>query len=86
MSTDTIDTADHVFHAPTGETWRVAYVQGDRLAWVGWPEGEAALSDCTLVYKATPEDREALLRAMCESYLGEDARARYARQRMVLRP
>ena len=36
----TIDTGDTVKHGPTGETWVVAYVQGDRLAWCGWPEGE----------------------------------------------
>jgi hypothetical protein len=41
----TIDTADHVLHGPSGETWVVAYVEGDRLAWCGWPEGEAKLAD-----------------------------------------
>ena len=27
------------------------YVRGDRLAWLGWPPGEARLSDCLLVEK-----------------------------------
>lgn len=77
MST-TIDTGDSVFHAPTGETWTVAYVQGDRLAWCGWPEGEARLSDCTLVQKATPEFKAKLLQDMT-NMPEEDARRRYAR-------
>ena len=59
-----IDTGDTVKHEPTGETWLVACVVGDRLSWCGWPEGTANLSDCTLVTKATPEKRVALLREM----------------------
>ncbi len=51
---DVIDTGDIVLHGPTEERWVVACVQGDRLSWVGWPEGTALLSDCTLVEKATP--------------------------------
>ena len=61
MSTEAIDTRDHVFHRPTCETWVVAYVKGDRLAWCGWPEGEAELADCQLVRKATEPERTALL-------------------------
>ena len=72
-----IDTGDTVHHTPTGEKWIVAYVRGDRLAWCGWPEGEAALSDCTLVKKETPERRDKLLREMAENTDG--ARGRYAR-------
>lgn len=44
-----IDTGDHVHHAPSGEDWVVAYVAADRLAWCGWPQGQAALADCTLL-------------------------------------
>jgi hypothetical protein len=40
----TIRGGDHVFHRPTGETWVVAYVSGDYLAWCGWPSGEARVS------------------------------------------
>ena len=75
-----IDTGDYVKHGPTGESWVVAYVQGDRLAWCGWPEGEASLSHCTLEQKATPEKRAQLLADMAK--LGDDARGRYARQRL----
>jgi hypothetical protein len=75
-----IDTADHVYHAPSGETWVVAYVEGDRLAWCGWPEGEAALSDCELVEKATPEQRQKLLWQMADGR--NDRRSRYAKQRI----
>jgi hypothetical protein len=57
-----IDTGDHVLHAPSGETWVVAYVRGDRLAWCGWPQGEATLTDCVLLKKATAEERIKLLR------------------------
>lgn len=77
-----IDTADHVMHGPSGETWLVAYVQGDRLAWCGWPEGEAALADCTLVKKATPEERNKLLLELADCT--NDRRGRYARQRLNL--
>lgn len=56
-----IDTGDTVFHKPTGETWTVACVQGERLSWCGWPEGSASLSECTLIAKATPEERHKLL-------------------------
>jgi hypothetical protein len=40
---------DIVLHRPTGERWVVAYVDGDYLAWCGWPEGEARVADCDLV-------------------------------------
>lgn len=79
MSTETIDTGDHVKHGPTGESWLVAFVEGDRLAWCGWPEGSADLADCTLVQKAAPGEREALLRSMAEIGDG-DMRGRYARR------
>ncbi len=81
---DQIDTGDHVRHAPSGEDWVVAYVQGDRLAWCGWPEGLAALSDCTLIRKASAEERDRLLLEMADSG-GSDSRARYARQRLSQR-
>ena len=76
-----IDTADHVRHAPTGETWVVAYVRGDRLCACGWPETLAMLSDCTLVKKAIPAQRTELLKSMAKSC--EDTRGRYARERLA---
>ena len=77
-----IDTADHVQHGPSGETWVVAYVKGDRLAWCGWPQGEAALSDCTLVKKASGAERDKLLREMA-AIDSSDARATYARNQLA---
>lgn len=79
----TIDTGDTVKHGPTGETWIVAYVRGEYLAWCGWPEGEARLSDCTLIEKAGAEDRERLLREMA-AMPEDDARRRYARTALEL--
>lgn len=66
MATD-IDTGDIVHHGPTGEDWVVARVQGDQLAWCGWPQGWADLKDCTLVKKATPEERIDLLKQIANS-------------------
>jgi len=51
-SAEPIQTGDHVHHAPTGETWVVKRVIGDKLEWCGWPPGQAELSDCTLIEKA----------------------------------
>ena len=81
-----IDTGDSVLHGPTGETWVVAYVDGNRLAWCGWPPGEAMLSDCKLVRKATPEYREKLLHDMAEMQLdpsGYDRRKSMAQRRLA---
>lgn len=49
---NTIEPGDHVHHHPTGEDWVVRYVKGDRMSWLGWPPGEAKLSDCLLIKKA----------------------------------
>lgn len=76
-----IDTADHVLHGPTGETWVVACVQNERLSWCGWPEGTADLADCTLVKKAAPEERDKLLREMADMN-SSDHRCRYAKRRL----
>lgn len=76
-----IDTGDFVHHVPSGEEWVVAYVQEDRLAWCGWPQGEARLSDCTLIVKATPEKRLELLSEMAATS-EQDARKRYAQHRL----
>lgn len=84
-----IDTADHVRHLPSGETWVVAYVRGDRLAWCGWPEGEAQLADCVMTKKATRAERIKLLRDLAggrglTSGSSNDARVAYARARLGL--
>jgi hypothetical protein len=77
-----IDTGDAVLHGPSGEGWIVACVRGDRLSWCGWPEGMADLSDCTLLRKATAEQRDALLAEMAKMQ-GGDHRGRYARERLA---
>lgn len=75
-----IDTGDHVHHAPSDETWVVAFVDGDRLYWCGWPEGTAALADCTLVRKATAEQRHSVLLDMAK---GSGVRASYAQRALA---
>lgn len=72
-----IQTGDTVLHKPTGETWLVAYERDGRLAWCGWPEGEAKTEDCELLEKGTPEGRQSLLKDMA-AMRGDDARRRYA--------
>lgn len=44
---------DHVLHGPTGETWVVAWAEGEHLAWAGWPNGTALITDCTIVKRTT---------------------------------
>ena len=44
---------DVVFHKPSGETWLVAYAEGDHLAWAGWPDGRATLADCEVIRRCT---------------------------------
>lgn len=52
---------DRVFHRPSRETWRVAWAEGDCLAWEGWPNGIASLSDCLLVYRCTDHEHRAAI-------------------------
>ncbi|MEW6125414.1 MAG: hypothetical protein AB1698_22640 [Pseudomonadota bacterium] len=63
MSEPRIRCGDHVFHAPSEETWVVAWAdyEANDLAWCGWPNGVARLSDCTLVKAATDEEHFATL-------------------------
>jgi hypothetical protein len=74
-----IDTGDTVKHCPTGEKWLVAYVKDDKLAWCGWPEGEANLCDCELIEVATSDDRYKLLKEMAK---GNGTRSAYAQSRL----
>lgn len=57
---------DTVLHRPTGEKWLVAYVDGNRLAWYGWPPGEANVEDCELVKACFDEEHVAALREWAE--------------------
>ena len=80
-----IDVCDVVLHAPSGENWVVACVDGDRLYWVGYPYGgSAALSDCQLVTKASDKDRQSLLEKLAE-LTGFDVPTLRARARLTQR-
>jgi hypothetical protein len=76
----TIDTADHVRHGPTGETWLVARVHGEYLYPCGWPPSRADLHDCTLVKKASPAERQKLLQELAT---GQGEHAEWAKDRLV---
>lgn len=67
-----IRTGDSVFHRPTGERWLVAYVDEDRdrIAWCGWPEGEALLSDCELEKSCSDKEHLKLLNHLAEGHSG----------------
>lgn len=73
-----IDTGDHVHHGPSNEDWVVACVEGENLSWCGWPEGWAKISDCSVIRKATADEREKLLRQMADMRTPRDHRCRYA--------
>ena len=77
-----IDTADVVLHKPSGEMWIVAYAdyENDRIAWCGWPDGTALLSDCELIESADDAQRRLRLRDMAKS---TGHRAEYARKRLA---
>lgn len=46
---------DSVRHR-SGEVWFVAWVEGDDIAWAGWPNGMARLADCELTYRCTDDE------------------------------
>lgn len=59
---------DTVLHKPSGETWTVAYTDAarDELAWCGWPEGWAKLSDCEITNRCTDEEHMRLVSEWCD--------------------
>lgn len=67
---------DIVHHEPTGEDWVVAYVDGEKLAWCGWPAGEANAADCWLK-KSVSDDEH--LNWLFEIAKSDGKRARMAR-------
>ena len=69
---------DIVLHRPSGEEWLVAYVDGDDLAWCGWPDGVARTSDCDLVKACSYDEHVARLREIAQSDAGR--RTRKARE------
>lgn len=69
-----IDCGDHVHHGPSGEDWLVAYVHEGRLAPSGWPACLAALSDCTLIRRASEEEFIQHLREWADNVCDEHRR------------
>jgi hypothetical protein len=65
---------DTVLHKPTGEEWLVAYVEGDDLAWCGWPDGLARTGDCELVRACSDEEHVRRLRALAAADAGRRSR------------
>lgn len=63
---DVIRAGDHVLHAPSGEIWVVAWADPSTndLAWCGWPDGIARLSDCTLVKAVSDAEHQQKLREL----------------------
>jgi hypothetical protein len=57
---------DTVKHGPTGETWVLACVKGDMVAWCGWPPGQAYLKDCELVEACSDAGHRMMLETWAE--------------------
>ncbi len=55
VDTGSVRCGDVVKHRPTGEEWVVAWSDGEYLAWAGWPDGRARLSDCDIVMRVSDE-------------------------------
>lgn len=56
-------TGDHVYHAPSEETWVVAWADHETgyMAPCGWPTCQASISDCTVVKIANDEESAKLV-------------------------
>ena len=63
---------DHVHHR-SGEDWIVAYIDGDDLAWCGWPDGLARTSDCQLIKACSDEEHLQWLKEVAQSKTGRRA-------------
>lgn len=74
---------DSVLHGPSGETWVVAYVDGEYMAWCGWPEGEAQVRDCTLVTAVSDTDHIAWLVDIAKANGKRGRKARAALEAMI---
>lgn len=73
-------TGDIVLHVPSQEKWTIAFLEGDRLYWRGWPQGYAAVKDCKLVRTCTDVEHGTLLREMANMQDRYDPRCQYARK------
>jgi hypothetical protein len=63
-----IRAGDTVYHRPSGESWTVAYCDGEWLAWCGWPAGEAKISDCELKKSCSDDQHRDILEQWAEIY------------------
>jgi hypothetical protein len=81
----TARTGDVVYHRPSGERWLVAAVWPEKndLAWCGWPDGLARLTDCLLLKRCSDEEHWELVKEIAESADGR--RQRYAAQLLAAR-
>lgn len=79
-----MQTGDTVLHKPSGETWSVAFVEGDELVPRGWPLSYAKVSDCELVTACSWEVRREILRDMAKMINLSDPRRQYARRALGL--
>lgn len=70
-------TGDSILHKPTGETWVCAWADPETgyLSWLGWPPGEAKISDFELAKAVTDEEHRDRLRDLKESARPDAARA-----------
>lgn len=66
---------DTVFHRPSGETWEVAYCDGNDLAWCGWPNGLARTEHCQLVKACSDEEHAQAVERWRQSLNGGSRRA-----------
>lgn len=72
---------DVVYHRPSGERWLVAWADPatDDLAWTGWPDGLARLSDCEIVRRCTDEQHASAVDRWRQASGGDSRRARVLR-------
>ena len=75
------DTGDAVRVPSIDEEWLVAFVEGGRLYCLGWPLSSVPVSECVVIERATPEQRQRILRDMAASQC--TARSNYARNRLA---
>lgn len=73
-------TGDKVFHRPSGETWIVAAVWPDQddMAWCGWPDGRARMSDCVVVDPCADDEHWQWVDRIADSAAG--SRSRFCQQ------
>lgn len=70
-------TGDSILHKPSGETWVCAWADPATgyLSWLGWPPGEAKISDFKLAKAATDEEHRERVRDLKRSGGSVAARA-----------